>query len=88
MRNLAKEIIGKEDFIEVYISTSLEVCENRDIKGLYAKARGGKIGNLTGVQSIYEAPTSPDIEINTESICVEDSVQIIYENIKEKVRYI
>lgn len=88
MRNLAKEIIGKEDFIEVYVSTSVEACENRDVKGLYAKARQGKIGNLTGIQSIYEAPIDPDIEINTESISVEDCIKTIYGNIKEKIQYI
>lgn len=87
MRNLAKEIIGKEDFIEVYISTSIEECENRDVKGLYAKARQGKIENLTGIQSIYEPPIIPDIVINTESITIENCTQTIYGHIKEKIRY-
>lgn len=65
MRNLARHICN-ESFIEIYINASLEVCEKRDIKGLYAKARTGAIKNFTGISSPYEVPTNSDIEINTE----------------------
>lgn len=64
-REDAKEIIGQENFIEVFVSTPLEICEKRDPKGLYKKARSGSIPNFTGIQSRYEPPISPDIEINS-----------------------
>lgn len=65
MRNLARHICN-ESFIEIYINSSIEVCEKRDVKGLYAKARTGAIKNFTGISSPYEIPTGSDIEINTE----------------------
>lgn len=64
-RAMARELIGSENFIEVYVSTPLEVCESRDPKGLYKKARAGIISNMTGVNSAYEAPDTPDIAVNT-----------------------
>ncbi len=65
IRALAKKIIGKNDFVEIYINTSLEVCEERDVKGLYKKARKGEISDFTGIHSPFEAPGYPDIEIST-----------------------
>lgn len=76
IRQHAREIIGTS-FIEVYVSTSLEECERRDVKGLYKKARQGEIENFTGLSSPYEKPENPDIVLNTEDICVEDSVKEI-----------
>ena len=65
LRQMAAEIIGKEDFIEVYVSTPLEECENRDTKELYKKARMGQIHDFTGVSSPYEIPVSPEITVDT-----------------------
>lgn len=64
-RELARQVIGADNFIEVYVDTPLSECERRDPKGLYSKARQGVIKNFTGIDSVYEAPTHPDIRINT-----------------------
>ncbi|HZY78576.1 MAG TPA: adenylyl-sulfate kinase, partial [Cyclobacteriaceae bacterium] len=65
-RRLAKEIIGAANFIEVFVDCSLATCENRDVKGLYKKARAGQIENFTGISSPYEPPKSPDIVVRTD----------------------
>jgi adenylylsulfate kinase len=75
-RQRAKEIIG-EDFTEVYLSTSLEVCESRDPKGLYKKARLGQIKQFTGIDSAYESPKTPDLQIDTNSYSVAECANII-----------
>jgi adenylylsulfate kinase len=75
IRNIAKEIIGEENFIEVYINASLETCEDRDIKGLYKKARKGEIKDFTGISAPFEAPLNPEIEINTSELSIDESVQ-------------
>ena len=77
LRNLASEIIGKEDFIEVYVSTPLEECEKRDVKGLYAKAREGRIKEFTGISAPFEVPKYADIVIDTSVVGIEESVNII-----------
>ena len=64
-REMAKELIGEDRFVEVYVSTTLEVCEERDVKGLYKKARAGQLPNLSGVGSPYEAPIEAHLEIDT-----------------------
>ena len=66
MRKLAKNVIGENDFFEVFISTNLETCETRDVKGLYKKARRGEIKDFTGVSSPFESPENPDLVLNTE----------------------
>jgi adenylylsulfate kinase len=76
-RRLAKNIIGVHDFIEIYINAPLEVCESRDIKGLYAKARKGLIKNFTGIDQVFEEPFQPDLEIKTDKQTVEMSVSEI-----------
>lgn len=85
-RENAREIIGGENFIEVYVSTPIEECERRDVKKLYQKARRGEIPNFTGVNSPYEAPLAPDIAVDTSSKsveeCVEDILGIVMERIK------
>jgi len=65
MRQMAKEIIGEQDFVEVFIDTPVEICEQRDVKGLYKKARAGEITDFTGVNAAYEIPLQPDIHIQT-----------------------
>ncbi len=74
IRSLARDIIGKSDFIECYIDTPLEVCESRDVKGLYKKARIGEIKEFTGINSPFEPPTAPDIHLKTGNLSVEESV--------------
>ena len=66
MRKLAKNVIGENDFFEVFVSTNLETCETRDVKGLYKKARRGEIKEFTGVSSPFESPENPDLVLNTE----------------------
>lgn len=81
IRTIAKNIIGKEDFIEIFVNTSLEVCEKRDIKGLYAKARKGEIKDFTGITAPFEAPKNPAIEL-TNALSIEESVKKILDKIK------
>ncbi|MFK7809217.1 MAG: adenylyl-sulfate kinase [Saprospiraceae bacterium] len=81
IRNYAKSIIGENDFIEIYINAPLEVCEKRDVKGLYKKARSGVIKNFTGIDAPYEAPENPTIEIRTDKMKVEEAVEKIYKEI-------
>ena len=67
MRALAKNVIGENDFFEVFVSTNLETCEIRDVKGLYKKARKGEIKDFTGVSSPFENPVSPDLVLDSEN---------------------
>lgn len=67
-RQMARELIGEDNFLEVYVSTSLEVCEQRDVKGLYKKARSGQLPNLSGLGSPYEPPLAADLDINTKQL--------------------
>lgn len=87
IRKKAAEIIGTADFIEVYINTPLEVCEARDVKGLYKKARAGEIKGFTGIDSPYEAPTNPDLEVPTEHLSIEESAGMIYDYILPRITY-
>jgi adenylylsulfate kinase len=81
IRKNAKNIIGEKDFLEVYVNTPLEICEQRDVKGLYKKARAGEIKNFTGIDAPFEPPLNPDIEIKTENKTVEESVQELADKI-------
>jgi len=81
IRASAREIVGSEDFIEVFIDTPLEVCEARDVKGLYRKARNGEIKGFTGIDSPYEAPNEPELIVPTENISVSESADMIYDHI-------
>lgn len=84
LREMAAEIIGKDDFVEVFVSTPLEECEKRDVKGLYAKARRGEIKNFTGISSPFEAPEHPDITLDTSKLPVEESVKILLDYVLPK----
>ncbi|MFS4457201.1 adenylyl-sulfate kinase [Maribacter sp. 2304DJ31-5] len=84
-REFIKKTVGPSNYFEVFVNTSLEVCEQRDVKGLYAKARQGEISNMTGVSAPYEAPKSPNVEV-TESNSIEESVEIIYQAIKNNLK--
>ncbi len=84
-REAIKTIVGAENFIEIYINTALEVCERRDVKGLYKKARAGEIKNMTGISAPYEAPVDPDLEIVTDNQSIDESVQTILDFIIQKL---
>ncbi len=84
-REQIKEIVGKENYLEVFVNTPLEVCEQRDVKGLYKKARSGELKNFTGISSPYERPINPFIEINTVKESPEQAVQKIMSMIKNKL---
>ena len=86
LREMAAEIIGKDDFVEVFVSTPLEECERRDVKGLYAKARRGEIKNFTGISAPFEAPENPAIALDTSKLSVEQSVEKLLELILPKVK--
>jgi bifunctional enzyme CysN/CysC len=83
-REMARELIGPENFVEVYVSTPLEVCEQRDVKGLYKKARSGQLPNMTGIGSPYEPPTDPEININTESISTPEAIRHLVHLLENK----
>jgi len=79
IRKLAKSIIGEEDFIEIFVNPPLQVCEQRDTKGLYKKAREGEIQNFTGISAPFEAPENPDLVIDTSMVSVEESLGMVME---------
>jgi len=83
IRQMAKEIIGKDDFILVYVDTPLEICEQRDVKGLYKKARAGEIKDFTGISSPFEIPEKADIIIKTQNKTIEQSTNELLGSLKE-----
>lgn len=80
IRKQAREIIG-DGFIEVFINTPIEICEQRDVKGLYKKARAGEIKDFTGISSPFEAPQTAEIEIKTENKSITESVEELYKKV-------
>jgi adenylylsulfate kinase len=84
-RDNIKKTVGASNFVEIYINTSLEECERRDVKGLYKKARAGEIHNMTGISAPYEAPTQPDLEIVTDNEAIEMSLDKIMRFLTQKV---
>ncbi len=85
-RAQARDLVGVENFIEVFVDTPIEVCEQRDVKGLYAKARAGKIPNFTGIDSPFETPEHPDVHIRTAGQSVEESLKELIEQIVPKLK--
>ncbi|WP_232087530.1 adenylyl-sulfate kinase [Sulfurovum sp. ST-21] len=83
-RDMVRSLVEKGEFIEVFIDTPLEVCEQRDPKGLYKKARQGEIQNFTGIDSPYEAPLKPEIAIKNDKISVEEVVRQIIDHLETK----
>jgi len=81
----AKEIISKNDFLEVFVDSSIETCEKRDVKGLYKKARSGEIKDFTGISSPYEKPNNSDIYINTNKLSISESVELLFEQINSRI---
>ena len=87
LREMAAEIIGKDDFMEIYVSTPLEECERRDVKGLYAKARKGEIKNFTGISAPFEAPNHPALSLDTSKLSLEESINQLLELILPRVKF-
>lgn len=85
LRRMAAEIIGREDFVEIYVSTPLEECERRDVKGLYARARRGEISDFTGISAPFEAPDAPDMEIDTTHTDVGECVRLIMDKLAPRI---
>ncbi len=83
-RNKVRQIIGSKDFVEVYCSAGINVCETRDTKGLYKKARLGEIKEFTGISSPYEEPSNPEIVVDTGSLDVNDSVEKVINYLREQ----
>jgi adenylylsulfate kinase len=86
MRQIAKKIIGKENYYEIFIDADLETCEKRDVKGLYKKARNGEIKNFTGIDSQYEKPNNPSLEVNTSQLSIDQSIEIILKNVLPQLK--
>ncbi len=84
-RNQARVLISNDNFIEIYCKASLEICEKRDVKGLYKKARAGEIKNYTGIDSPYEAPENPEIVIDTDKETLDESVYKILKFLEENI---
>jgi adenylyl-sulfate kinase len=84
-RRMAREIIGAERFIEVYVDAPLEVCEKRDPKGLYRKARGGQLPEFTGISAPYEAPETPDVVLQTADRSIEECVGQLLAAVNSKI---
>jgi len=81
-RDTVRELLPQDDFIEIYCNASLEVCESRDVKGLYKRAHAGEIKNFTGIDSPYEEPTNPELVVNTGDEALEESVTKVLEYLK------
>ena len=86
LRANARSIVGDTDFIEVYVKASFQTCEARDVKGLYAKAREGKIKNFTGRDSNFEEPEKADLIIDTNDACINSCVEVILDEINPRIR--
>jgi bifunctional enzyme CysN/CysC len=82
-RQMARDLLGDKFFIEIFINTPLDVAESRDVKGLYAKARAGEIKNFTGIDSDYEVPENPEIEIDTTKLSAAAATEIIIKYLKD-----
>lgn len=87
IRKIATDIIDRENFIEVFVNAPIEVCEQRDVKGLYKKARKGELKNFTGIDSPFDVPENPDIELKTDKLSVEQSSKKCLEYILPLIRY-
>lgn len=87
IRSMSKNIIGANDYFELFVNTPIEVCEQRDVKGLYKKARAGEIKNFTGIDSPFEHPKAPSLEVRTDLHSLEDCLQQILTAILPKITY-
>ena len=85
-RAQVKSIVGDDNYIEVFVDAPLEVCEQRDVKGLYRKARSGEVKNFTGISSPYERPVNPDVVIATDKIDVTESLQLLIDAVLPRIK--
>jgi adenylylsulfate kinase len=85
-RQAIKEVVGNEGLMEVFVDTPLEVCEQRDVKGLYAKARAGQISDFTGISAPYQAPDRPDFRVDTSVTGLDDSASMLTELILKRIK--
>ena len=83
-RNLVRQLFSQGDFIEIYCKASLEICESRDVKGLYKRARAGEIKSYTGIDSPYDVPDNPELTIDTEGESLEESVAKVIDFLKSR----
>ena len=86
-REQVRSIVGAENYIEVFVDAPLEVCEQRDVKGLYKKARAGEVKNFTGISSPYEKPQHPDVVIATDKLSVEEAMEVLMQAIGPRITY-
>lgn len=86
-REQVKQIVGAANYTEIFVDTPIEVCEQRDVKGLYKKARAGEIKNFTGIDSPYEKPTNPDVIVPTAQLSVEDSLDLLLQYLLPRITY-
>jgi len=84
-RDTVRELLSQDDFIEIYCNASLEVCESRDVKGLYKRARAGEIKKYTGIDSPYEEPRNPELTVNTGDESLEESVIKVIKYLKQRM---
>jgi adenylyl-sulfate kinase len=85
-RETVKRIVGSENYFEIFVDTPLEICEQRDVKGLYKKARAGELKNFTGISSPYEKPEHPDVAVPTADISAEDAITLLIKKVEERIR--
>ena len=86
IRAMAAEIIGSNDFLEVIVEASFDECAKRDVKGLYKKALNGEIKNFTGLDAPFEAPAKPYLNIDTEKLSIDDSIDLLYQTVIKKIK--
>lgn len=84
-RNTIRGLVSDGEFVEVFVDCPLEVCEQRDVKGLYAKARRGEIPNFTGISSPFEAPEKPEVRVHSDQLTIDECIDKIYSVIKDKI---
>ena len=85
-RELVRRIVGKDKFFEIFVNCPLAICEERDVKGLYKKARAGEIKDFTGIDSPYEVPTHPELEVKTNELSPDEAVDLILSKITKRIQ--
>jgi len=86
IRNMAANIIGKADFLELYIAASFDACAQRDVKGLYKKALNGEIKDFTGLDAPFDAPEDPFLLVDTEKLNIDESIDLLYTELIKKIK--
>ena len=88
LRAMARDIVGSDDFLDVYVKASFETCEKRDVKGLYAKAKAGNVKNFTGRDSSFEDPNGPDLTIETDDATIAESLATLESQVRPRINYL